>query len=164
MIEIEYSYLLHHWPFTTYNSSNANDVLINKISDVVRAYPIKSNSEIVICTNLVEAIRALNNARQQRIHMSYSALNGDIWTVILIGTFLVLAVNFLFAMNYWLHVLVISGASLMAASMIFLLVTLDRPFQGEFVIEPDAFKAMLQFFTKYPDNSNMMKPQPAVKR
>lgn len=133
--------------------TDEGDVLIDKISNTVRGYHISNNSEMLIATNLVESIRGLNNAREQRIHMSSAALNGEIWTVILIGTFLVLAVNFLFAMNYLLHVLVVSGASLMGASMIFLLVTLDRPFQGEFVVQPDAFTSILQFINKYPDKS-----------
>jgi hypothetical protein len=31
----------------------------------------------------------------------------------------------------------------MAASLLFLLVTLDRPFMGEFIVEPDALQAVL---------------------
>jgi len=142
------------WPLMEIGKpvTDEGEILIDKISNVVRGYQIANNSELLICTNLLEAIKSLNNAREQRIHMSNMELNGEIWAVILIGTFLVLAINFLFAMNFTLHVLVVSGTSLMASSMIFLLVTLDRPFQGEFVVQPDAFVNILNFIEKHPNN------------
>jgi hypothetical protein len=61
-----------------------------------------------------------------------------------------IGINFLFGMNLYMHILTTSASALMASSIIFLLLTLDKPFQGEFVIEPDAFKALLTYINRPP--------------
>lgn len=115
------------------------DYLIEKISRELSTYPIKTTSESLIMADMIEGVRILFNARGQRIHMSYGALNVGIWGVIILGTLLTLAINFLFGMNRYMHFLTVSAAALMTASMIYLLLSLDRPFEGEFAIAPDAF-------------------------
>ncbi len=119
------------------------DLIINNIADQLHAYSKIDPSELLIQRDMLEEIKSLYNARQARISMSNSELSAEIWEVILIGTFLTLGINFLFGMNFYLHIFTVISAALMAASMIFLLLTLDRPFQGEFVIEPDALKSVL---------------------
>lgn len=116
---------------------------IDKMSKDLSVYPIKNNSDLLIVGDMLESIRTLFNARGQRIHMSYAKLNPGIWVVMLLGTLLTLSINYLFGMNRILHILVVSAAALMTASMIYLLLTLDRPFEGEFAIQPDGFLAVL---------------------
>ncbi|MDR3492251.1 MAG: DUF4239 domain-containing protein [Gammaproteobacteria bacterium] len=94
--------------------------------------------------DMLDEVKTLYNARQLRIAMSTSELSSEIWVVILLGTILTISINFLFAMNYYLHLLTIGAASLMASSMIFLLITLDRPYQGEFAVLPTPLEAVLQ--------------------
>jgi hypothetical protein len=60
-----------------------------------------------------------------------------------------IGINFLFGMNFYMHVITVSAASMMAASMFFLLITLDRPFQGEFVVGPDSFQSVLSAIEKH---------------
>ena len=91
--------------------------------------------------------------------MSFSALNSEVWVVILLGTILTIGINFLFGMNFYLHIFTAIAVGLMASSMLFLLVTLDRPFRGEFVIEPDSLAAVLQFIEK---QTNPLPPQRSV--
>ncbi len=122
---------------------NKGDSIINKMSNVLKNYPVVGNSDLLIVRDMLEEIKSLYDARQQRMQMSFSALNSEMWIVILLGSILTLAVNYLFKMNFYLHLLTVTAAALMASSMIFLLVTLDRPFQGEFVVEPRAFQSLL---------------------
>lgn len=117
---------------------------IDTIAEDLMHYKVVSTSDSLIVTDLLEEIKALYNARETRIQMTYSALNTQIWLVILIGTALTLMINYLFGMHFYLHVLSVCVVALMSSSMIFLLVTLDRPFQGDFVVEPDAFRYVLQ--------------------
>lgn len=119
------------------------DLIINTMSDFLHNYKINNNSELLIIHDLLEEIKTLYNARHQRIQMSYSELNAEMWIVILIGTILMIGINVFFRMNLYLHVICISAAALMASSMLFLLVSLDKPFQGEFIIEPSAFRSIL---------------------
>jgi len=102
-----------------------------------------SNSEMLVVRDALEEVKDLYNARETRLHMSRYTLNMEIWLVIIIGTFITLGINYLFGMNFYLHIIAVSVVSIMAASIIYLLISLDRPFQGDFGIEPNAFKAVL---------------------
>lgn len=135
------------WPEMQTGKDVAEDgnVIIDKISSDLRNYALTTNSESLIIHNMLQEIKALYDARQERINMSFSQLSSETWIVILIGTFLTLGMNYLLGMNFYLHLVTVSAAALMASSMIFLLITLDRPFQGEFIIEPDAFRSVLHF-------------------
>jgi hypothetical protein len=48
-------------------------------------------------------------------------------------------------MNFYLHIASITSISIIMASMMFLLITVDRPFQGEFAIDPDSFQQILTY-------------------
>jgi hypothetical protein len=119
----------------------AGNLIIDKIAHQV--YLSSNHAESILAHDMLDEVKTLYNARQQRIHMSSAFLHPAIWVVILIGTILTIAINYLFGMNIYLHLITVIASALMASSMIFLLVTLDRPFQGEFVIEPDALQAIL---------------------
>ncbi|MEO8400528.1 MAG: DUF4239 domain-containing protein [Gammaproteobacteria bacterium] len=117
--------------------------IIDSISNDVILYIQQHPKELLIERDMLDEIKSLYNSREQRIHMSYAALTSEIWEVILIGTFLTIAINFLYRMNIKLHIIIIIPTALMVSSMLFLLVTLDRPFQGEFIIGTDAFQSIL---------------------
>lgn len=131
---------------------NDGDYIIEKISRELQGYSLNNKADEMIVRDLVTEIKSLYNARQQRIVMSNSELSPEIWEVIIIGTILTIGINFLYRVSFHLHLLAIIAAGLMASSMIFLLVTLDRPFQGEFTIEPDALKAVVKFMDKKDNN------------
>ncbi len=116
---------------------------IENISHDLQMYNSFSNSELLILHDMLDEIKALYNARETRIQMSYEALNVDLWVVILIGTLLMVAINFLFGMNIYFHIATVTATATMAAAMIFLLITLDKPFQGDFTIEPTAYQQLL---------------------
>ena len=109
-----------------------------RIADYSKAYP-----GAVIVPNLLEGIRRLYDSRHLRIHAGTLSLGSQIWLVILIGTMLTMAINYLYGMNFYLHLLTVSVAALMVASILFLIIALDRPFQGEFGLEPDGLLALL---------------------
>jgi hypothetical protein len=119
------------------------DKIIDGIGKELSYYSGMNTSELLILHDMYETVRNLYDGRQQRIQMSYSELNPEIWEVILIGTILTIGINYLFGMNFYLHIVTVSAGALMAAAMLFLLLSLDRPFQGDFVIESDSFQALL---------------------
>lgn len=132
------------------------DRFIDHISDELRQYNLANNSDVVIAQDMLESIKTLYNARQHRIHLSYTSLNPDLWGVIVLGTILTICINYLFGMNFYLHIFTMTAAALILSSMIFLLITLDRPFQGEFVVEPTAFKKLLEYFQTPLTNTNKL--------
>jgi hypothetical protein len=118
---------------------NIIDAIASEVNQYFHAHP----TEALVMHDMLDEVKTLYNAREQRIHMSFSSLNTEIWVVILIGTILTICINYLFKMKLKLHVISIAAASLMASSMMFLLLTLDRPFQGEFVVEPTSLQFVL---------------------
>jgi hypothetical protein len=101
------------------------------------------NNESLLLRSMFDETKELYNAHAQRIRKSKTHLNIEVWLVILVGTLLTISINYLFKIEYRLHLLTLCASSLMAASMLFLIVTLDRPFQGEFAIKSTPFKSIL---------------------
>ena len=113
--------------------------LIDDITHDLILYNARNNSENLLIHDMLDEIKTLYNARKERIQMSYVELNPDIWVVIVIGTLLIIVVNYLFGMHFYLHIVSMVAISIMASSMIFLLITLDKPFQGSFVIDTSQY-------------------------
>lgn len=134
--------------------NNNGDLIIDRMSQILNSYRFDKNVDLLVLRNLTDELKNLYNSREQRIYMSFSTLNPEIWFVIVIGTILTIAINYLFGMNFYLHILTVSAAALMCSSMIYLLITLDRPFQGEFVIQPIAFRSVLDFIKKDAQTAN----------
>jgi magnesium-transporting ATPase (P-type) len=130
------------WPLMAKGGAipTTGDRIIDAIADNVMTQSNLSLAGTMVQRDLLEQINFLYNARHQRINLSNFTLNFEVWVVILIGTILTITINYLFKMSFYFHIITISMAALMTSAMLFLLVTLDRPFQGEFVIGPDAFK------------------------
>ncbi len=124
------------------------ELIIKQIGDQINHYSKLHVADELVSRDMFEELKTFYNAREQRISMSFSQLDGEIWLVIFIGTILTLGINFLFKMSYFLHIVSMTATALMAASIIFLLLTLDRPFQGEFVVQPDRLKAILETMVK----------------
>lgn len=138
------------WPLMRRGSplGLTGDILLDEMMTQLQDATHQQKIDSATVQNIVMSIKALYDARHQRIHMSQSSLTPDIWAVLLLGTVLTIAVNYLFGMNFYLHLIMVSAAALMCTSMLFLIVTLDRPFQGEFIVEPDAFQSLLTLINK----------------
>lgn len=135
----------NEWPAMQDGKSphQGNGDLINQISAELMNYPIVTPRDSIIVTDLLQEIKSLFNGRQERINHSEEQLSPEIWFVILIGTALLIVINYAFRVNFYLHLFSMTAFSIMAASVIFLLITLDRPFQGEFAVEPEPLQAVL---------------------
>lgn len=126
--------------------SMQGDLILNAVAADLKNQLQPSPSELVMTREILNEIRTLYDARHQRINMSYSQLSPETWVVIFIGTVLMLFVNYLYGMNFYLHIYVVVVSALMLASMLFLLITLDRPFQGEFAIDSTPFQMLQPLF------------------
>jgi hypothetical protein len=128
--------------------THKNDRVIDSIMGEVIQHSSLNNTEGILQKDILMNLKNLYDARQQRIHMSYSVLDPELWVVILIGTILTLCINYIYDMNFYIHLVTITAAALMTASMIFLLIALDTPFQGEFIIQPNAMRSVLAYMTE----------------
>ncbi|MHB1948181.1 MAG: bestrophin-like domain, partial [Gammaproteobacteria bacterium] len=128
--------------------SQNGDFVLKKIFNDLKSFVPATSSETLILQNTLNEIRDLYNARHNRINVSNTTLSPEIWVVIIVGTILIIAINYAFRVNFYLHIFSISVFSVMAASMLFLLITLDRPFQGEFAVSADPLQAVIDLMNK----------------
>lgn len=142
------------WPLMRQgkNIDNQGDFIIEEVDDKLKEYNTSNQSEALLVRDMQQEIKALYDARQQRIQLSSASLNSEIWIVIILGTILMIAINYFYTVNVFMHLICIAAVALMASAMSFLLLSLDRPFQGEFVIEPVAFKSVISFIDKHGDH------------
>ncbi len=135
------------WPEMSKNkgvSSEGDTIIVNFDDAIITASKTAPQLSLIILRDLLSEVKSLYDARQQRIQLSYSSLEVEIWVVIILGTILTLGINYLFGMNIYLHVISVSAASMMVSAIIFLMITLDRPYQGEFAIDPGPFVSILK--------------------
>jgi len=127
---------------------NSGTLLIENISKQIRSFKnlhklnpdvFKALNEISINTN------ALFDAHHARISQIHSVISPNIWFVLLLGSFLTLAVNYMLGMDFRLHMVSITFISLMIAAILYLVITLDRPYQGDFSVAPKTFIASLEY-------------------
>lgn len=135
----------HEWPNMMQNQKSDffGRSIIKKISAQLLTYPITTASESAILPGLLNDINHLYDARQQRIQSDSQSLGFETWLVIAIGTLLTISINYLFGMHFYLHAIVVTAAALMASSMVFLLITLNKPFQGESYVTPEPLQMVL---------------------
>lgn len=119
------------------------DHIIEGIINQIISYSKSAHSNSLLAHDMLAEVKLLYGARQQRINQSNSSLNIEVWVVVLIGTLLLIGINYFFKAGSSLHFIALGAAIIIASSMVFLLLTLDRPFQGDFAVEPDAFQSTL---------------------
>jgi len=120
------------------------DLILIDLINALKDYKPETEVQKIIFQDLITtSIKELYTARHTRIMLSYLELGGDMWYVILIGTVLIIASNYAFRAHFYLHLFVNIIFAIMAGSMLFLVVSLDRPFQGGFSITPEPFQEIL---------------------
>ncbi|MBV9575125.1 MAG: DUF4239 domain-containing protein [Gammaproteobacteria bacterium] len=133
----------HEWPMMArfQKIDQQGDLILIDLIDNIKNYKPKTEVEIIIFKDLLtSSIKELYNARHTRIMISSNTLGDDMWCVILIGTILIIASNYAFRANFYLHLFLNILFAIMAGSMLFLIVSLDRPFQGAFAVTPEPFE------------------------
>jgi hypothetical protein len=98
-----------------------------------------------------EAFRQFNEfveLRQQRLNSVTTSMPGPLWWVLVTGAVINLVLMAMLSVRRLTTHLVISGLfALFVAMMIFLIVSMDNPFRGEFSVQPDAFRTLQTLMT-----------------
>ncbi len=135
------------WPLMIRGKSVTSeaDILIKNIVNEITHSKINNPTEALTLADILTVSRLIYDAREQRIQLSYSSLSAEVWVVILLGTLLTLCVSYLFGVNFNLHIFIVIAAALMTSSIIFLLISLDKPFQGEFIVGPEPYLSIAAY-------------------
>ncbi len=88
-------------------------------------------------------VSVLFNVHHERTATVHTTLNGHIWFVLVLGTILTLGINFFLGMDFRLHIFCVSLIAIVMSTLLYLIVGLDRPYQGDFVVHPDTIGSIL---------------------
>ena len=93
-----------------------------------------------------EALRQFNNyleARRMRLFSVTTSIPGVMWSVVLIGALMNIALIWMFDMKIINHMFLGGILSAFMGLMIFLIASLDNPFRGELSISSEPFQEIL---------------------
>lgn len=99
-------------------------------------------------------INALFDDHQERVTKSHKAISANLWFVLLLGSLLTIAINFLLGIEFRLHLICTVAICLMVSAVLYLIITLDRPYRGDFSIQPDTFQSSYDYIQLHRDIKN----------
>ena len=149
------------WPALTKGEKNSDNALamLNMINSELHAYiaPEKlPHLEHLTLDNIYVEIINLYKDREERIALENTAVNTNVWFVLIIGTFLIIIINSLFGMKTKMHIASMSIVALILSSVIFLIIVLDRPYRGTFAVTPKTFELALAIMNNSQNSSKKL--------
>jgi hypothetical protein len=118
-------------------------LLIEKMIKEVQSIKDSSGNLNNTINNIQQEMSVLFKLHHERTATVHTVLNGHIWLVLLLGTFFTLGINYFLGMEFRLHVFRIFLIALIMTNLLYLIVGLDRPYQGDFAVQPDTIQALL---------------------
>jgi hypothetical protein len=116
---------------------------IDTIQDGLAGFEPTTEGDKILHAEAMSEFNKLVELRQQRVNAVTSSLPGPLWWVLVLGAVINIALIAMLAVRRLLAHLVISGLfAVFVAMMIFLIVSMDNPFRGEFSVQPDAFRTL----------------------
>lgn len=104
------------------------------------AHTPANDTEDLVQDQLLQQITALFDARRDRLYLANTGIHPVIWSVIVLGTLLVVALSFFFGLERRRHQVLTSILAVSVALVVFMIVELDRPFMGDMAVGPDMFR------------------------
>ena len=83
---------------------------------------------------MFELLSVIERDRINRLSLSAGGLNGVLWTVLCTGTIVTVGFTFLFAFEN------------VPLQLLFLIASMEYPFQGQLSVKPEAFREALRNF------------------
>lgn len=139
----------HDWSLmaTSEELGMKTGLMINEIGTLLHQYYNYQPNPPFAAQEISKEVVLLRNAREDRIDLGRSALGHDIWIVLILTALLTIAINYLFGMQLYLHFITVCAVSIVVSSMIFLLIVLDHPFQGQYSVGTEAFQHYLDIIS-----------------
>jgi hypothetical protein len=133
------------WPRMAGGESPADGLpLLDRLAATLRTHAAADHGEEVFLATVVDRLNQLYDARRERVLAVKQGLEPFVWTVLLLGTGIVLGFSFLFGpRTRAVHRLLCSLLSLSIALVFVLIVAADRPFHGRPRIAPEPFKLIV---------------------
>jgi hypothetical protein len=130
-------------------SSEARDDL-HAVWTLVRAYTPDTETRSTWYQQILQRLSDAGDARQQRLHNAASSLPTLVWVVLLFGGLVTIGFSLMFgARHYLLHLTMVFALAGIIATVLVLIASLDQPYAGLAMIQPDAFTRLAPSFKTF---------------
>ena len=118
-------------------------VTLNALQTHLSRFEPATEGQKVIFAEAYRGFNTIAAMRGRRLQSVHAGLARPLWTIVLAGAFLSIAMTWFFdlrsqSMHFWITVMV----SALLGLLVYLLAALDSPFRGEISVGPEAFEIM----------------------
>jgi hypothetical protein len=123
---------------------------LHAVWTLLRAYEPDTDLRRAWYGQILQRLSDAGDARQQRLHNAESSLPALVWIVLLFGGLVTIGFSFMFgARHYLLHLTMVFALAGIIATVLVLIASLDHPYAGLAMIQPDAFTRLEPSFKTF---------------
>ncbi len=120
------------------------DQILERLENELMNFEPTREREKIVHAEVLHSLDTVLDQRRLRLQAVSTGLPAALWSVVLIGGILNGLLTYLFWIeNVKLHALAVSILACFIALLIFLTAAMDNPFRGEFSVNSDVFKTVL---------------------
>jgi hypothetical protein len=136
------------WPeMNSGGQSDEANRLIERIAYQVRHLQVRTASQQVLLTSLIDGLQATMMDRNARLLLGNTGLNGFLWTILFLGAASTIAFSYLFAFRSVSAQVAMTGLlAFSLALVLYLIAVVDYPFRGDVRIQATPFVEAGQVF------------------
>jgi uncharacterized protein DUF4239 len=114
---------------------------MNRFQAVLVSFEPATESQKLLHAETLAAYNKMIHARRLRLDAVHTGLPSVMWAVVVVGAFIGLSASFFFKVeDVRLHVIEVLLLAVFVGLIIFMILSLDRPFRGDLGIPPDAYQ------------------------
>jgi hypothetical protein len=122
---------------------------MDKLQAQIYAFEPATEGQRVLHAEVLDAFNHLSLQRRARVDAVHGGLPGVFWLVLIPGAMCCIVLCLLFKVsNVRLQVILLLGASVFLAMVVFIIVALDRPFIGEAGISAESYRLVYEHHMK----------------
>jgi hypothetical protein len=121
------------------------DLILDRLENEVMNFEPTREREKIVHAEVLRSLDTVLDQRRLRLQAVSTGLPAALWAVVLIGAVLNGLLTYLFWIeNLKLHAAAVAILACFIALLIFLTAAMDNPFRGEFSVNSDVFKTILE--------------------
>ena len=121
------------------------DLILERLENELMNFEPTREREKIVHAEVLHSLDTVLDQRRLRLQAVSTGLPAALWSVVLIGGILNGLLTYLFWIeNVKLHALAVAILACFIALLIFLTAAMDNPFRGEFSVNADVFKTVLE--------------------
>ena len=119
--------------------------LINRMQEQLTKFQPKGAEQFILHQESTQQFYKFLEMRALRLLSAKSGIPGIMWYVVMLGALISIFLIWLINMSLVAHLILGGLMSFFVGSMITLIIVLDRPLRGEYGIDPENFRILLNF-------------------